>query len=176
MGSPRYAGSPHCEGGHACSSGALHFTQSPSVATHTLSLLDSETVTEPFLPFSAPDIGQEEIDEVVACLRSGWITTGPKARQFEEQFAAYIGSGTDAVAVNSATAGLHLALEAIGVSPGDEVITTPYTFTATAEVIRYLGADPVFVDIDPDTLNIDVAQIENAITGRTKVILPVHIA
>ena len=145
------------------------------MAAHTLPLLDSEVLTKPFLPFALPDIGQEEIDEVVDCLRSGWITTGPKAKQFEQEFAAFIAGGTEAIAVNSATAGLHLALEAVGVGPGDEVITTPYTFTATAEVIRYLGADPVFVDIDPATLNIDVSQIENAITPRTKVILPVHI-
>lgn len=144
------------------------------MASNTLPLLDSETVTDRFLPFAAPDIGQEEIDEVVACLRSGWITTGPKAKQFEEEFAAFIGGGTEAVAVNSATAGLHLALEAVGVGAGDEVITTPYTFTASAEVIRYLGAHPVFVDIDQATLNIDPAQIERAITPRTKVILPVH--
>ncbi len=146
------------------------------MATHTLPLLDSEVVTGSFLPFAAPDIGQEEIDEVVACLRSGWITTGPRAKRFEEEFAAYIGGGVEAVAVNSATAGLHLALEALGVGPGDEVITTPYTFTATAEVIRYLGADPVFVDVDPLTMNIDASKIERAITPRTKVILPVHFA
>jgi dTDP-4-amino-4,6-dideoxygalactose transaminase len=146
------------------------------MASHTLPLLDSEVVAGSFLPFAAPDIGQEEIDEVVSCLRSGWITTGPRAKQFEDEFASYIGGETEAVAVNSATAGLHLALEAVGVGPGDEVITTPYTFTASAEVIRYLGADPVFVDIDPTTLNIDAAQIERAITPRTRVILPVHFA
>ncbi len=146
------------------------------MASHTLPLLDSEVVAGSFLPFAAPDIGQEEIDEVISCLRSGWITTGPRAKQFEEEFASYIGGATEAVAVNSATAGLHLALEAVGVGPGDEVITTPYTFTASAEVIRYLGADPVFVDIDPKTLNIDAGQIERAITPRTKVILPVHFA
>jgi dTDP-4-amino-4,6-dideoxygalactose transaminase len=146
------------------------------MASHPLSLLDSQIVTESFLPFATPDIGEEEIDEVVSCLRSGWITTGPKAKQFEADFAAYIGGNTEAVAVNSATAGLHLALEALGVGPGDEVITTPYTFTASAEVIRYLGADPVFVDVDPATMNIDPSLIERAITPRTKVILPVHFA
>jgi len=129
-----------------------------------------------FLPFALPDIGEEEIAEVVDSLRSGWITTGPKAKRFEAEFSAYLGEGLEAVAVNSATAGLHLALEAVGVGPGDEVITTPYTFTATAEVVRYLGADPIFVDIDPATFNIDPARIEAAVTPRTKAIIPVHFA
>jgi len=129
-----------------------------------------------FLPFTLPDIGEDEINEVVNSLRSGWLTTGPKARQFELDFAEFLGGGLEAVAVNSATAGLHLALEAVGVGPGDEVITTPYTFTATAEVVRYLGAHPVFVDIDPNTFNIDPEKIEGAITSRTKAIMPVHFA
>jgi dTDP-4-amino-4,6-dideoxygalactose transaminase len=132
--------------------------------------------SRPFLPFAIPDIGEEEIAEVVDSLRSGWVTTGPKAKRFEKDFAEFIGGGVEAVAVNSATAGLHLALEAIGIGPGDEVITTPYTFTATAEVMRYLGANPVFVDIDPQTLNLDVNRIEAAITPRTRAILPVHFA
>lgn len=127
-----------------------------------------------FLPFALPDIGEDEIEEVVKCLRSGWVTTGPKARQFEEAFSEYLGGGVEAIAVNSATAGLHLGLEALGIGPGDEVITTTHTFTATAEVIRYLGADPVFVDIDPRSLCIDAHGIESAITGRTKAIIPVH--
>lgn len=130
----------------------------------------------PFLPFALPDTGEEEIAEVVDSIRSGWLTTGPKTKRFEQDFAAFIGNSVEAVAVNSATAGLHLALEAIGVGPGDEVITTTHTFTATAEVIRYLGADPVFVDIDPHTFNIEVALIEQAITPRTKAIIPVHFA
>ncbi|HXE95881.1 MAG TPA: DegT/DnrJ/EryC1/StrS family aminotransferase [Dongiaceae bacterium] len=130
----------------------------------------------PFLPFALPDIGEEEINEVLDSLRSGWLTTGPKTKRFEDDFAAFAGDGTEAIAVNSATAGLHLALEAVGIGPGDEVVTTPYTFTATAEVVRYLGADPVFVDIDPDTFNIDPARIEAAITSRTKAIIPVHFA
>lgn len=130
----------------------------------------------PFLPFALPEIGEEEIAEVVSCLRSGWVTTGPKAKQFEADFSAFLGGGVEAIAVNSATAGLHLALEAIGIGPGDEVITTTYTFTATAEVIRYLGANPVFVDIDEATLCIDVEAVERAITPRTKAILPVHFA
>lgn len=129
---------------------------------------------ENFLPFALPDIGEEEIAEVVHSLRSGWLTTGAKTKRFEQDFAEFIGHGVEAIAVNSATSGLHLALEALGISPGDEVITTVHTFTATAEVIRYLGANPVFVDIDPLTLNIDPTKIEAAITPRTKAIMPVH--
>lgn len=129
-----------------------------------------------FLPFSLPDIGEEEISEVVDSLRSGWLTSGPKTKLFEQKFADFIGNGVEAVAVSSATAGLHLALEACGIGVGDEVITSPYTFTSTAEVIRYLGAHPVFVDIDPVTLNIDPNKIETAITSRTKAIIPVHFA
>jgi dTDP-4-amino-4,6-dideoxygalactose transaminase len=121
-----------------------------------------------------PDIGEDEINEVLDTLRSGWLTTGPKSKQFEEDFGVFLGKDIEAVAVNSATAGLHLALESIGVGPGDEVITTPFTFTATAEVISYLGADPVFVDINPETLNIDTSRIEAAISLRTKAIIPVH--
>ena len=132
--------------------------------------------SQDFLSFALPDIGEEEIAEVVDSLRSGWLTTGPKARRFEKEFAEFLGGGLEAIAVNSATAGLHLALEAAGIGPGDEVITTPYTFTATAEVIRYLGANPVFVDIDPMTFNIDAAKIEDRITERTRAILPVHFA
>jgi len=129
---------------------------------------------EKFLPFALPDIGEEEIAEVVDSLRSGWLTTGHKTKLFEQDFAEFIGHGVEAIAVNSATSGLHLALEALGISLGDEVITTVHTFTATAEVIRYLGANPVFVDIDPATLNIDTTKIEAAITPRTKAIMPVH--
>ena len=136
----------------------------------------------PFLPFALPEIGEDDIAEVVDTLRSGWITTGPKAKRFEADFKAWLGDAGDAIdglhciAVNSATAGLHLALEAIGIGPGDEVITTTHTFTATAEVVRYLGADVKLVDIDPATLNIDPALIEAAITPKTKAILPVHYA
>jgi dTDP-4-amino-4,6-dideoxygalactose transaminase len=133
-------------------------------------------IHDSFLPFSLPEVGNEEIAEVADALRAGWLTTGPKTKRFEEDFARYMGSNVEAVAVNSATAGLHLALEAAGLGPGDEVITTPYTFTATAEVIRYLGANPVFVDVREDTLNIDPDAIEAAITERTKAILPVHFA
>ncbi|MDF0606374.1 DegT/DnrJ/EryC1/StrS family aminotransferase [Neisseriaceae bacterium TC5R-5] len=129
-----------------------------------------------FLPFALPDIGDEEINEVVDTLRSGWVTTGPKAKQFEADFAAFIGDGVEAIAVNSATAGLHLALEAIGIGPGDEVIVPSYTFTATAEVVRYLGAHPVCVDVEADTLNISPAAIRAAITPQTRAIMPVHFA
>ncbi len=131
----------------------------------------------PFLPFALPEIGDEEIAEVVDTLKSGWITTGPKTKRFEEDFTAFLGDASlQALAVNSATAGLHLALEALGIGPGDEVITTTHTFTATAEVVRYLGADVVLVDIDPATLCIDVAAVEAAITPRTKAVMPVHYA
>jgi dTDP-4-amino-4,6-dideoxygalactose transaminase len=129
----------------------------------------------PFLPFALPDIGDEEIAEVVDTLKSGWVTTGPKAARFEADFRAFLGDESlHAIAVNSATAGLHLALEGLGIGPGDEVITTTYTFTATAEVVRYLGADVRLVDINPATLNSDPTAIEAAITPRTKAILPVH--
>ena len=128
-----------------------------------------------FLPFALPEIGDEEIAEVIDTLRSGWITTGPKARRFEQAFVEFLGDPSlEAIAVNSATAGLHLALEALGIGPGDEVITTTHTFTSTAEVVRYLGADVVLVDIDPATLNIDPRAVEAALTPRTKAIVPVH--
>jgi len=132
-------------------------------------------MSKPFLPFAMPDIGDEEIAEVVDTLRSGWLTTGPKAKRFEADFAAFLGDASlHCIAVNSATAGLHLALEALGIGPGDEVITTTHTFTATAEVVRYLGADVKLVDIDPATLNIDPRLIEAAVTPRTRAIIPVH--
>ena len=131
----------------------------------------------PFLPFALPELGEEEIAEVVDTLRSGWITTGPKAKRFEQAFAEFLNEPQiECVAVNSATAGLHLALEALGIGPGDEVITTTHTFTATAEVVRYMGADVKLVDIDPKTMNIALDQIEAAITPRTKAIIPVHYA
>jgi dTDP-4-amino-4,6-dideoxygalactose transaminase len=130
-----------------------------------------------FLPFALPDIGEEEIAEVVDTLRSGWITTGPKTKQFEDEFRAYLGQeDLHCISVNSATAGLHLAVEAIGIQPGDEVIVPTHTFTATAEVVRYLGAEPRFVDIDPSSYCIDVAAVEAAITSRTRAVMPVHYA
>jgi len=130
-----------------------------------------------FLPFALPLIGDDEINEVVDTLKSGWLTTGKKTVAFEGQFAEYV-NASHALAVNSATSGLHLALEAVGVGNGDAVITTPYTFTATAEVIRYLGADPILVDIDPQTFNIDPDLIRNEIAkhDNVKAIMPVHFA
>jgi dTDP-4-amino-4,6-dideoxygalactose transaminase len=129
----------------------------------------------PFVPFALPDIGDQEIAEVVDTLKSGWITTGPKAQRFERAFATFLcDEALQCVAVNSATAGLHLALEALGIGPGDEVITTTHTFTATAEVVRYLGADVRLVDIDPATLNIDPVAVDAAVNHRTRAILPVH--
>ena len=129
----------------------------------------------PFLPFALPEIGEDEIAEVVDTLRSGWVTTGPKAKRFEEDFSVFLGDANlHSLAVNSATAGLHLALEALGVGPGDEVITTTHTFTATAEVVRYLGADVKLVDIDPKTLCIDPNAVEHAVGPKTRAIMPVH--
>jgi len=132
-------------------------------------------VRSSFLPFALPDIGEDEINEVTEALRSGWVTTGPKTKQFEANFAVAVGA-KHAVAVNSCTAALHLALEAVGVQRGDEVVTTPYTFAATAEVIRYFDAHPVLVDVDSRTLNLDPKLLERAITAKTKAVIPVHIA
>lgn len=135
-----------------------------------------------FLPFALPEIGQAEIDEVVDSMKSGWITTGPKAARFEKEFASYIGC-KHAFAVNSATSGLHLALEAIGIGRGDKVITTPYTFTATSEVIRYLDADPIYCDVDERTCNMDPHLLEEVVAkaiqehgAKVKAIMPVHFA
>jgi dTDP-4-amino-4,6-dideoxygalactose transaminase len=127
-----------------------------------------------FLPFALPDTDQAEIDEVTDAIRSGWITTGPKVRQFEQEFAAYVGA-RHAIALNSATAALHLCLEAAGLQAGDEVITSTLTFAATAEVVRYFNARPVLVDIDPSTLNLDPGCMEAAITPRTRAVIPVHL-
>lgn len=130
---------------------------------------------EKYLVFGQPYIGQEEIDEVVDSFHSRWLGTGPKTLKFEEMFRDYVGAGY-AVALNSCTAGLHLSLVVNGIGPGDEVITTPMTFCATANTIIHTGATPVFVDIDPDTFNIDPAGIEEKITEKTKAIMPVHFA
>lgn len=143
-----------------------------------------------FIPFALPDIDENDIAEVVDTLRSNWITTGPKARAFEEAFSKYTGARY-ALAVNSATAALHLALESVGLRQGDKVITTPYTFAATAEVIRYFNADPVFIDVRKEDCNIDPAGIEkfcseecavkkgvlchNKTGSAVKAIIPVHI-
>lgn len=129
-----------------------------------------------FLPFALPDIGAEEIAAAVAAIQSGWLTTGPNAAAFELEFAACLGGSVHAVAVNSATAGLHLALEALGIGPGDEVLVPTWTFTATAEVVRYLGADPVLVDVDPVTLNLNLEAAAAAVGPRTKAVMPVHFA
>jgi perosamine synthetase len=132
-------------------------------------------VRRSFLPFALPDTDETEINEIADAIRSGWVTTGPKTRQFEAEFASYVGA-QHTVAVNSCTAAMHLALEAIGLQQGDEVITTPYTFAATAEVVRYFEAKPVFVDICSTDLNLNPDLIEAAVTERTKAIIPVHIA
>ncbi|SRR6266568_712340 len=140
------------------------------------SLVKSKTLPrQKFLPFALPHITQAEIDEVVDTLRSGWLTTGPKTKRFEREFATRVGTPY-ALAVNSATAAMHLALDALGLQPDDEVIVPVYTFTATAEVVVYLRAKPIFVDVDPVTCNLDPAQLEKHITPRTRAIMVVHIA
>src|SRR3989442_5473800 len=128
-----------------------------------------------FLPYSPPVVGEEEIQEVVDPLRSSWITTGPKTGRFEADFASYLGA-PGALALNSCTAALHTALTTLGIGAGDEVITTPMTFAASVNVIEHVGARPVLVDVEPDTLNIDPGEVEAAITPRTRAILPVHYA
>jgi dTDP-4-amino-4,6-dideoxygalactose transaminase len=126
------------------------------------------------IPCFRPFIGEEEIEAAIAVLRSGWLTTGPKAREFEQSFVAFMGDGVEAVAVNSATAGLHLAAEACGIGPGDEVILPTLTFTATASVIRYLGAEVVLTDVEESTRCIDLDDAERRLTPRCKAIMPVH--
>ena len=135
-----------------------------------------------FIPFSVPYIGKEEIDSVVDTLKSGWLTTGPKTKQFEADFASYVGC-KHAIAVSSCTAALHLAMDAVGVGKGDIVLTTPMTFAATAEVIEYMGATPAFVDIDPGTLNMSPELLEERLRSmtseerrRAKAVIPVHMA
>lgn len=128
-----------------------------------------------FLPFSTPALGDEEINEVVDSLRSGWITTGPKVKRFEDDFKAYVGAPF-AVPLSSATAGLHLTLLALKIKAGDEIITTPMTFASTVSMIILAGATPVLADIEPGTLNIDVAKVAERITPRTRAIIPVHFA
>ena len=128
-----------------------------------------------FIPFHAPEIGDAEINSVVETLRSGWLTTGPKVKRFEEDFARYVGC-SHAVGVNSGTAALHLALDAVGIEEGDEVIVPTMTFTATAEVVLYFKAKPVLIDCEPGTLNLDPNRIEQAVTSKTKAIIPVHMA
>jgi dTDP-4-amino-4,6-dideoxygalactose transaminase len=129
-----------------------------------------------FVPFARPDIGEGEITSVVESLRSGWLTTGPNAAAFEEEFSEFVGGQAEAIAVNSATAGLHLAVDALGLGPGDEVLVPTWTFTATAEIVRYTGATPVPVDIDAADLNLDFEAARQAITSRTRALIPVHFA
>lgn len=136
---------------------------------------DKRTARASFLPFALPHITQAEIDEVVDTLHSGWLSTGPKTKRFESEFARAV-AAPHAIAVNSATAAMHLALDALGIGEGDEVIVPVYTFTATAEVVVHCRARPVFVDVDPVTCNLDPAQLEKHITPRTRAILVVHIA
>ena len=126
------------------------------------------------IPLAQPDIGEEEIRLVNEVLRSGWLSMGPKVGEFEERFADYIGT-KHAIAVNSGTSGLHLCMKAIGIKKGDEVITSPFSFIASSNCIMFEGGKPVFVDIDPKTLNMDAERIEAAITKNTKAILPVHV-
>lgn len=125
------------------------------------------------IPFARPDIGHDEIERVRAVLESGWLTTGEQVHQLEREIASYVGA-KHAIALSSGTAALHLALEAIGLKAGDEVIVPTYTFTATAEVVCYFGAKPVMVDVDARTFNIDPARVAEAVTERTKAIIPVH--
>lgn len=128
---------------------------------------------EKMLAFGVPNFGDEEIAEIVDTIKSGWISTGPKTKRFEEEFAAYVGARY-AVGLNSCTAGLHLSLIVQGIGPGDEVIVPPLTFGATANVVEHVGAKPVFADIDPSTLCIDPGEIEKAVTPRTRAVIPVH--
>jgi len=130
---------------------------------------------EKFLVFGSPRITEDEIEEVVSCLRSGWIGTGPRVAEFERRFAEYK-DATYAVAVNSCTAALHLSILAAGIGPGDEVITTPLTFCASVNAIIHAGATPVLADVDPRSMNIDPKSVQAKITPRTKAILPVHFA
>src|SRR5947207_8780432 len=143
--------------------------------THRAAVGERSRVRPDFLPLSRPSIGPQEIEEVTACLRSGWLTSGPRVARFEEVFAETVGAA-HAVAMSSATAGLHLALLASGVGPGDEVVTTPMTWASTGNMILAVGARPVFVDVDSGTLNIDPEAVARAITPRTRALLPVHFA
>jgi dTDP-4-amino-4,6-dideoxygalactose transaminase len=128
-----------------------------------------------FIPFDRPDIGEAEIAAVSEVLRSGWITTGPQTKAFERRFAAYVGA-EHALAVNSGTAAMHIALAAWDLGPGDEVITTPLTFCSTIQVIVHLGATPVLADVRPDDYNLDPERVAEQITPRTRALLPVHLA
>ena len=150
-------------------------TRVTTTMTKKLALAGGTPVRSHSLPFYRPSIGEEEIRGVVSSLRSGWLTTGPATRQFEEEFAEYIGVPY-AVAVNSCTAALHIALSILDVGEGDEVIVPTYTFVATSEAVAYTGATPVLVDVDSVTGNIRPEDVERAITSRTRAVIPVHIA
>ena len=132
-------------------------------------------IRKEFLPFSRPSIGEDAIESVAESIRSGWVAMGPKVTQFEKKISEYVGSKY-AISMNSATAGLHSSVMAMGIGKGDEVITTPMTFASTVNAIILAGARPVLVDIDRHSLNIDVNKIEQAVTSRTKAIIPVHFA
>jgi dTDP-4-amino-4,6-dideoxygalactose transaminase len=155
-------------GFRAAAGRALALAERPAV-------LGGDPVRDEFLVFGQPLIDEEAIAEVVDTLRSGWIGTGPKTRQLEERFEDFAGV-RHACALSSCTAGLHLALEVLGVGSGDEVITTPMTFAATANVICHVGATPIFADIDPESLLIDLDDLERRITPRTRAVIPVHMA
>ena len=144
-------------------------------AEYRLAVEGGTPIRETFLPFHRASIGPDEEQAVLEVLRSGWLTTGPRTKAFERELAAYTGAA-HCVGLNSCTAALHLALEAVGVGAGDEVITSPITFASTANVIVHRGARPVFADVEPDTLNLDVAALEAAITPRTKAVIPVDFA
>jgi len=141
----------------------------------TLAIEGGSPVRDSFLVFGAPLVEDDEIQEVVATLKSGWLSTGPRVKQFEREFGEYVGADY-AVATNSCTAAMHLALIAHGVGPGDEVLVPAMTFAATANVVEHVGATPVFVDSEPGGFNIDCDQIEARVTSRTKAIMPVHFA
>ncbi len=130
---------------------------------------------EGFIPLAKPMVGEEEIEAAVSVMRSGWLTTGPKVKEFEDNIKEYLGCNS-AIALTSCTGGLHISLAALGIGPEDEVILPSYTFAASGHVVAWLGAKPVLVDVEPDTFNIDPDKIEEAITSRTKAIMPVHFA
>ena len=146
--------------------------EGPDVSRRGVSAESPRSDRPDFLPYALPTIGQEEIDEVVDSLRSGWITTGPKVARFEAAVAEHVGAA-HAVAVSSCTAGLHLSLCALGIGPGDEVIVPTMTFCATANVVEHVGATPILVDVGHDG-NIDLDAARDAVTPRTKAVIPVH--
>jgi dTDP-4-amino-4,6-dideoxygalactose transaminase/nucleoside-diphosphate-sugar epimerase len=165
------------QGGHLgdCSDARYYTVQAMKAQAELPAMMGGDPVRSEFLPFALPMIGREEEEEVLDSMRSGWMTTGPKTKRFEQDLADYAGA-KHAIAVNSCTAALHVSLAALGIGAGDEVITSGITFPATANVVIHLGAKPILVDVDPTTLNIDPRAIEAAITPRTKAIIPVHMA